>query len=269
MTSDTLMPFIAIVLLGLMLMTVRAVYGLFAWKGRRKKALSQVLGFPVLGLVFMMIAGALMPKTEAQIAERLASSAALEIQRAAETEERKKKEANEAARLADIQLARTPPQKQQALLDAISAGRIAYDAAPNEMAQGGTRPQRASAICAAFQSMSASGWIGRVKRLSSTSDGYGVLSVEIGDQVTVSTGNDIIGFMSSNTLIAPTSNVFQAASGMSEGMWVRFAGTFYPDHPDCLQELSATMYGSMMDPEFVFRFSFIEPLSRAEDPAEP
>ena len=62
----------------------------------------------------------------------------------------------------------------------------AYDAAPNGMARGALRSQRAAAICALHLG-SVTGWYGRVSTLSSNNEGKGVLAIQIADNVAVRT----------------------------------------------------------------------------------
>ena len=44
------------------------------------------------------------------------------------------------------------------------------------------------------------------------------------------------------------------------GETVRFSGTFFAGDTDCFQEQSMTLGGSITDPEFLFRFSRVEPV---------
>lgn len=177
---------------------------------------------------------------------------------AAEAEERAAAEA--AAREIELQALREPPADQAALLAAIAEARSAYRSAANDMARGATRPQRGAAICKALRSRQVQDWTGVVSKLSSNGEGKGVLTIRIGDDVWAGTWNNAFSDIGSDTLIAPGSPVMNSAMRLSEGQWVRFSGTFLQDDTDCVREQSMTMDGSMRRPEFVFRFSSIEPL---------
>ena len=72
------------------------------------------------------------------------------------------------------------------------------------------------------------------------------------------------------TLITPSSPLFPLVSKLVYGERVRFSGTFFPGRPKgmltygheawegCVLELSMTQFGSMSEPEFLFRFTSIE-----------
>ena len=129
------------------------------------------------------------------------------------------------------------------------------------MAKGAVRPARATAICSLLRSAQAKDWIGTVATLSSTNDGKGVLAVQLSDRVTLSTTNN--GFSESlsdlKTLIPVGSAVQTQAMALHTGQHVRFSGNFAHSHDDCLEEASLTVDGSMSNPEFLFRFSDVQP----------
>jgi hypothetical protein len=149
--------------------------------------------------------------------------------------------------------AQMPPAEQE-FITAVRQGQAAYRAAPNEMAKGGTRARRRAAICQSLPSLAVSGWIGQIQKLSSNSDGQGVLYISLAPDIRVETWNNDFSDVSYHTLIEPSSALFAAVSQMKEGDQVIFSGTFFPSDVDCVEEHSLTLDGSMTDPEFVFRF---------------
>jgi hypothetical protein len=164
--------------------------------------------------------------------------------------------------------AAAPPAKkpdEAAFVRAITDYREKYAAAPNDMAKGGLRRDRAVELCRTIGLQAAKGivreWTGKIETLSSTGDGYGVLAIRLDDHVTVgTTNNQISETMSENkTLIKQNSAVFRAAAALSVGERVVFSGNFFPSKVDCLVETSVTQAGSMSDPEFLFNFSAIAP----------
>lgn len=70
-----------IIFFGTVGLTVRAIYGIFAWKSSRKKAIIQALSFPFAGILLLAIVVNMFPSKEHT--ERMAE---LKLQRAAEAE---------------------------------------------------------------------------------------------------------------------------------------------------------------------------------------
>ena len=153
-----------------------------------------------------------------------------------------------------------PPPEQVAMVAAIDKAKSAYRNAANDLAKGGIRRDRARAICNSISGRRISGWTGEITQLTTNGEGKGVLAISIGDEVSVTTMNNMISDIGSNTLIDPDSPVFRKLEQLSEGQKVRFSGTFVrpPTSVDCLYELSLTMDGAMEDPEFLVRFSAVD-----------
>ncbi|MFN8996815.1 MAG: hypothetical protein ACK5X3_24565 [Pseudomonadota bacterium] len=153
------------------------------------------------------------------------------------------------------------PADQIAFRDVIQASRLAYDAAGNDLAKGGERPKRGQAICQTLESRTVKDWVGKVYRLSTNSEGRGVLSVELDGDIWVSTWSIALADIGSDTMIDPASALFASLSALSEGDTVVFSGSFLKDGQDldCFDEKSAMMDFSMSQPEFVFRFSDVRP----------
>ena len=154
----------------------------------------------------------------------------------------------------------TRPAEQRRFVEAVATHTTLFANAANDMAKGATRPARARALCAALPSLQVANWVGRIETLSSNSDGLGVLGVEIAPQVVLKTWNNSFSDSADRTLLQPDSRAFQAVSGLSKGRLVRFSGTLFRGSADCFHETSMTQAGSMTNPEFVFRFSDIEPM---------
>ena len=161
----------------------------------------------------------------------------------------------------------TGPQ-QTAFNEAVIAHREAFAKAPNEMAAGAQRQKRAKALCAALKNRSVKGWTGFVTSLSSNSDGLGILSIETGKGITVTTWNNAISDSGDDTLLKVGGPVMEVASQLAVGQAVEFSGTFVKSAKDCIQESSMTQAGSMESPEFIMRFSSLKPLGDAYQPKE-
>jgi hypothetical protein len=152
------------------------------------------------------------------------------------------------------------PSDQAGFTSAVSAAKTAYRSAANELAAGGVRNSRQEAICRALHDQSANGWIGKISRLSSNGDGKGVLTIEVAPDVHVSTWNNALSDVGSNTLIDPTSSLFKSLAAMKKGDAVRFSGRFASSKVDCVGEQSMTLSGSMTDPSFTMRFTSVSKL---------
>jgi hypothetical protein len=153
----------------------------------------------------------------------------------------------------------TPPMPaaEKQLIAAVDKGRTTYVEGANDMAKGAARPARAKEICTFLKDVQVRNWRGRVKILSSNSDGFGVLSVQIGDNISIKTWNNSISDVEDKTLIVPDSTIFRQAIALKQGQQVTFAGQFFLDPTDCIREGSLTLEGSLTEPEFIFRFSEI------------
>ena len=69
------------------------------------------------------------------------------------------------------------------------------------MQKGASRPNRAKSICVAIPDRRATQWVGNVSRVSSNSEGKGVLNIEIASGVQVKTWNNALSDSFDNTLI--------------------------------------------------------------------
>ena len=156
--------------------------------------------------------------------------------------------------------------QQTAFNEAVVAYREAFAKAPNEMAAGAQRQKRAKALCAALKNRSVKGWTGFITDLSSNSDGLGILSIETGKGITVTTWNNAISDAGDNTLLKVDSPVMEAAAELAVGQAVEFSGTFVKDSKDCIRESSMTQAGSMESPEFIMRFTSLKSLGDKYQP---
>ena len=152
------------------------------------------------------------------------------------------------------------PQDESKFISILRDARREYEAGSNDMAKGAARPARGAALCAALQSPVVSGWVGRIYKLSSNSEGKGVLELEVDPSSYVKTWNNALSDMADETLIEPSSRVFRKAVALKEGQWIKFSGTLIPDQTDCFKEGSVGLRGSIQEPEFIFKFSDVVPL---------
>jgi hypothetical protein len=152
------------------------------------------------------------------------------------------------------------PETEARFADIIRQYVAAYNAAPNQMAQGALRPQRATELCK-LPLAKVTDWVGRVTTLSSANDGRGVLKVRLSVTTSVGTTNNGLSDQLSNlqTLMAVNSPVHLAAQRLQVGQLVIFSGRFAKESIDCIEEKSLTVAGAMQDPTFLFQFSDVRP----------
>jgi hypothetical protein len=80
------------------------------------------------------------------------------------------------------------PSDQTRFTSAIISARASYKSAGNELAAGGARNVRQQAICNIVIKQRASGWVGKITKLTSNGDGKGVISIALGADVQVRLG---------------------------------------------------------------------------------
>jgi hypothetical protein len=153
------------------------------------------------------------------------------------------------------------PENEAALVSIVERYRRAFDAAPNGMAQGALRPERATEICVVIPRTPVRNWIGTVSSLSATNDGRGVLQVTISQNLSVSTASTAFsdGVEGFSTLIRTGSQLHQSAVALKIGQKIVFSGSFARQSDDCLLESSLSVRGAMTSPNFRFQFSDIRP----------
>jgi hypothetical protein len=147
------------------------------------------------------------------------------------------------------------PATESAFVAAVVQARQQYNAAANDMQQGGIRATRKTAICQALRGLSVTGWVGTIYEATTNGDGNGVVEITIAPDVYVMTWNNSLSDVLDHTLIPAGSAVFNAFARMKKGDAVKFSGIFMRGDTDCVEESSMSMSGSMTEPEFPMRFT--------------
>jgi len=101
-------------------------------------------------------------------------------------------------------------------------------------------------------------WVGHLTKIgTSLGDAYIAVRLEGSKPIYVETWNNLVSDHSAATLISTTSSLYQKIAACHENDTVEFSGQFIvnSESADYLTEMSMTEYGSMTEPEFVFRFS--------------
>lgn len=180
-----------------------------------------------------------------------------------------KYERNYQAKLKKAEQERAELQREQKFINIVVAAARESNSAHNEMQLGGIKNKRDKELCELIKDRKVNNWIGYIADLSANSDGYGVLSITIANNVILRTRNNSFSDIGSKTLIHPDSELFKTASQMLHGQKVKFSGTFLPGEKrlECLREASLTLGGTLSEPEFIFRFNSIEPIF--DTPSKP
>lgn len=151
------------------------------------------------------------------------------------------------------------PSDQREFVDVLGEYREMFNTAKNNIVKQELRNARANALLKADIEQSVSGWVGEVRSIDVAGDD-GVLSVEIADDIYVTTWNNTFSDISDQTLIPRGSEAYMAILDLSRGDEIRFSGKFLPSEEDYFKEGSLTIDGSMRDPEYLFRFNSITPV---------
>lgn len=154
-----------------------------------------------------------------------------------------------------------PLDAERELVSIVNRYANIYRSAQNDMLKGASRPARGKEVCALIPRLKVTDWTGEIHNLSSNNDGKGVITIRIGDNVYLQTWNNAVSDMGDHTLIDPESGLFQTVSQLAKGRKIRFSGEFVRSGVDCFKEASLTVGGAMTEPEYIFRFSDIQPLN--------
>jgi hypothetical protein len=150
------------------------------------------------------------------------------------------------------------PADQAAFVQAVQNGQAETKKAQNDMQKGGIKAARDKQMCSALKGMRANDWVGQIQTVDSNSDGKGVLSIQIAQDIIVKTWNNSISDSGDNTLLTPGSDLFVKVSGFKRNDYVKFSGSFFIDESDCIKESSLTLDGKLEDPEFIFKFTSVD-----------
>jgi hypothetical protein len=164
--------------------------------------------------------------------------------------------APEAAKLDPIDEKR--PENQTRFIEAVSAAQKKSKDADNDMQRGSAKSERDKNLCALVKNMKVKDWTGTITKITSNSDGKGVVEVEIAKNITVKTWNNALSDMGDHTLIEPGTKFFDFVASLKKGTKIQFSGNFFRGGSgDCVKESSMSLRGKLEDPEFIFSFTEI------------
>ena len=127
----------------------------------------------------------------------------------------------------------------------------------NESQLAELRSERAEALRQALGTTRVSNWTATLTRPRTTGDGHAVVEVKLPCGVTLKTWNSLNSDVGSDTLIAHGSPLFVEIGKFHEEQQVVIDGQLFQGAPDGFTELSLSEKGSMLNPEFLFRFANI------------
>jgi len=129
--------------------------------------------------------------------------------------------------------------------------------AGNESKLAELRWARAEALRQALGTTRVSSWTATLTRPRTTGDGSAVVEVRLPCGVTLKTWSNSNSDVGSDTLIAHGSPLFVEIGKLHEDQQVVIDGQLFQGAPDGFTELSLSEHGSMLNPEFLFRFANI------------
>lgn len=152
------------------------------------------------------------------------------------------------------------PASQQNFINAVTSVMTDYKSAPNELKKSAVRKTRREKIRAALNGKrKVVNWVGTLKNMSTTSKRNAYVSIRPeGSDFCIQTWNNELSDFIDKTLIPEESKLYNEVADIEKGNEVFFSGSFVQSDDDFVGEQSMTEKGSMLDPEFSFRFSEIK-----------
>ena len=150
------------------------------------------------------------------------------------------------------------PIDQQDFISTFEEYLVLYNDAGTELQAANYLNERDSALCRITNQGRVEDWIGYVERVGANGDGYGVLEIEISDDLILKTWNNAFSDIGDGTLIEPSSSLFDRILPLQGGELVRFSGQFMDGSNHCLKDSRLSDYGRANDPDFIFKFRALD-----------
>lgn len=155
------------------------------------------------------------------------------------------------------------PATQLKFIEIVSGAAEKFQHAKNELQETVLRDNRSIELLRAFNSPHVRNWEGKIAKLETTSDGDAILMVMIAEGVFLKTWTNSLSDYQDETLISRNSEVFATLLNLRRGDKVVFSGTLTTDDRGYFKESSLTIRGSMIEPEFIFRFDEIRKITNS------
>ena len=184
-----------------------------------------------------------------------------------EEENRKKKvkdskKKEEAQKIANAK--KSKPYNQEQFIKIINKAKIKFNTAETDAVKGKVLYDRTQEICGLITSVSIKDWKGKVSKVETNQDGWGVLEIELDTDLKLSTRDDVFGDYGSNTLINPGSNLFKSYMYFKEGDTITFSGSFFKEGREkgtCLNIMTTRLKTRVLKPTYEFKFTQVEKLN--------
>lgn len=151
------------------------------------------------------------------------------------------------------------PEYEKNFIKTVESHYEKYNNSDNELKKSAVRTERKKEL-AALVKRNPKDWIGTIKDMGTTGKGNAYVSIKLPDSnIILTTEETELGqsLSSAKTLITHGEKVYNDLAELSKGDKVRFTGFFVKSERDHIYENSLTEEGSMMEPEFLFKFSSI------------
>lgn len=152
------------------------------------------------------------------------------------------------------------PEDQARFIQIVTDYITKFGEVKNELQQSAAKDQRKVALSSSLSGYSIKSWTGTINQLETNTEGKAVLSVRVSPKIEIKTWNNALSDIASNTLIDKGTPVFNSLFDLTAGQRVSFSGSFHPSDSDFIKETSMTIDGSMLNPEFLFKFKTVTPI---------
>jgi hypothetical protein len=147
------------------------------------------------------------------------------------------------------------PKEQEKFVEIIINSRSKFRSAKNEILKQEAKEWRTDALHSAFSNSNIVDWVGEVREIDVTGNGFATLSLSFsGTDIYVKTWNNEISDILENTLIKKGSDLYNSLKELKRKDKIIFSGSFIREKESNFKELSITIDGSMLKPEFLFEF---------------
>ncbi|ASN40332.1 hypothetical protein CGQ24_15855 [Arthrobacter sp. 7749] len=150
----------------------------------------------------------------------------------------------------------TLPKAQQAFSERVAKAASDYDATDNELRMTKSITDRNKALCSATGG-TFKGWKATVTDVGSTGDGYGYFAILMEDDIELSTWNNALSDIGSDSLIKPSNKLFDTLLDLSSGDAVTVSGNFLRGD-SCVMTSNVTEVFDAASPDFKVNFTSIK-----------
>ncbi len=146
---------------------------------------------------------------------------------------------------------------QNTFISIISEYKQEYQQTRNEIKKTMVREKRKNQLQSLLTSLNMRNWEGKITALGTTSNGDAYIEISF-NSIEIETWNNNFSDMQYNTLIPSNSEIYTSLAEMQIGDFVICDFKFIEGDRDYILEKSLTEAGSMLQPEFIVKFSKIK-----------